>query len=483
MITHRFSLALGLMLLSTHVANASYETGREALDRDDPAAAVEEWRPVAQRGDAKAQYALGQIFEKGADGVAADLVEAFAWFKLAAAQDFEAANDAVERLRAEMTPEQLQEAQSRSLAALGFWFRDFTGQDEATFQETKAATVVPQPQQTETVESLAEQRAAAQRELIEQRKAEAEAKAKALEESRQAAIRAAQEQAEEAKRQAELREKQIEEQRRAIAQKDAQQSQNDMATARARLAALMAKQTGTDASADTALKTGTPETSAAEQATAAAATPPQKMTAVEAPKPETSVEKTAVTTPAPGPSPQKLASTPEKTPDPAAVSATKIDKVAPTEKVEAAASPMSAAKMEVAPTPKQEEAVQKVALAKEPEPVKTTTVQNPPASALSEEKSEALASLKSLDGLDRDAVEQIFEQAKIADLDTAAAQAEIEKSLTRIEALKWSLISGAKGDKAAPKMNKVLMSRMSDVQIAEANRLAGQWLIDEQKQL
>ena len=127
--------------------------------------------------------------------------------------------------------------------------------------------------------------------------------------------------------------------------------------------------------------------------------------------------------------------------------------------------------------------VQKTALATAPDPVKSPAITVATEAPLTKAKSDALASLKSLDGLDKDAVEEIFEQAKIADLDTATAQAEIEESFTRIEALKWSLISGAKGDKAAPKMNKVLMSRMSPVQIAEANRLAGEWLIEQQKEL
>ena len=201
---------------------ASYEEGQKALDRNDAATAVEEWRSVAKQGDAKAQFALGQVFEKGADGVEADLVEAYAWFKLASTQDLEEANEAIERLRKSMSPEELQEAQTRSLVALGSWYRKFTGQDETAFQEARAAASAQKQQQASTEDTLAEQRAAAQRELIAQRKAEAEAKARALEESRQAAILAAQQAAEEAKRQAEIRNKKIEEQRRALAQKDAQ---------------------------------------------------------------------------------------------------------------------------------------------------------------------------------------------------------------------------------------------------------------------
>lgn len=86
-------------------------------------------------------------------------------------------------------------------------------------------------------------------------------------------------------------------------------------------------------------------------------------------------------------------------------------------------------------------------------------------------------------GLDEAALTEIFELAQSVPLESAAAQTEISESLVRIDALKWSLISGAKGDAAAPQMNKVLMSKMSPVQIAEANRLAGVWLAKRQSRL
>ena len=436
MTVKRFSMALGLILLSAQMAQANYEKGQEALDRNEAAAAIEEWRPVAKRGDAKAQYSLGQIFEKGANGVDADLIEAYAWFKLAAAQDLEGANDAIERLRKSMSPEEVQQAQARSLAALGFWYRDFTGQDETAFQKIKATSTSKKQETAQTEDTLAAQRAAAQRELIAQRKADAEAKTKALEESRQASIYAAQAAAEEAKRQAELREQKIQEQRRAIAQKDEKQSETQLDDARTRLAALMAKQ-------NNAVPTS--------EATAVVVQPQAASKQLVAQKSPKSAEKMGVGT---------------------ASVETKSD-----------AQLIAAPKVAIVPTPKPVPTAQKAALTTAPDPVKSPTISEVSEPSLTKAKSDALASLKTLDGLDKNAVVEIFEQAKIADLDSDAARVEIDKSLVRIEALKWSLISGAKGDNAAPKMNKVLMSKMTSVQIAEANRLAGQWLIDRQKKL
>lgn len=422
----RFSLAFGLVFLSAQVVQASFEKGQEALDQNNASAAIEEWQPVAKRGDARAQFALGQIFEKGTEGVEPDLVEAYTWFKLAAAQDYQEAGETVERLRSMMSTDDLREAQTRSLAALGFWYRDFTGQDEAAFQEAKATVVAPEQPSPVSEETLAEQRAAAQRELIAQRKAEAEAKEKALEESRQAAILAAQKAAEEAKRKAEIRDKKIEEQRSLIAQKDAQQSQSSLDATKARLADLMAKQQG----------------GASATGGSAAAAPVTK--AVPVPKP---VEKTPI---------------PE----------TKV-----------ASAPVSSETTKSIDAPKVTPVPQKSATATVSGNVKSPVASEAAETPTTQTKSETLTALKSLDGLNKDAVEEIFEQAKIADLNNAEAQSEIERSLVRIEALKWSLISGAKGDNAAPKLNKVLMSKMSPVQIAEANRLAGEWLIERQKQL
>ncbi len=448
MIVTRLTMALGLALFGTQFAQASYEAGKEALDRNDAVAAIEEWQPVAKRGDVNAQFALGEIYEKGAEGINIDLIGAYAWYNLAAAQGNEKADTAVEQLKSSMSPEEIQDGEAQSIAALGFWFRSFTGQDEAAFQVAKAAVGERNQQQNDNSAALAEQRAAEQRELIAQRKVEAEAKAKALEESREAAIQAAQAQAEEAKRQAALREQQIEEQRMAIAQKDAMSDQAEKDAARARLAALMAKQNGSTAITTTTMPS----------------VPQAKITKIE-PVPAPAIEKSV---------PAQAEQTSGE-----GMSA-KAEPKQPVEplKEKAATDAKAEAVKKAEPLAKTEELT--VADAAKPQQMEKVAKAEP---TLTDEKSAALASLKKKGSLDNDAVEQIFEQAKIANLDTPTAQAEIEQSIVRIEALKWSLISGAKGDTAAPKLNKVLMSKMSPVQIAEANRLASEWLIERQSEL
>ncbi|MCF8467507.1 MAG: hypothetical protein K9G33_08915 [Sneathiella sp.] len=453
MIIKRLGMALGLVLISAPMVSANFQKGQNALDQNDAAAAVAEWRNDATQGDAKAQFSLGQIFEKGADGVEADLTEAYAWFKLAAAQNLGDAKEALERVHAKMSQDEIDEGKAKSVATLGAWYRRFTGQDEAAFQEEKAAAMAQKEQQQPTQEDrhAADQRAETQRALIAQRKAEAEAAAKALEESREAAITAAQQQAEEAKRQAALRMQEIEEQKRRLALKEAQQYPQVQDDARARLAALMAKQSGAPVQAAPAPEPRAeikPVTMAAvESAPAKVSAPAQTVDAVSKPAPRpVATAETTVEEPVAVP---KLAVEPET------------------------AGEIKQAALSVAPPPKpggSDVALQDVSLTQK-------KISIPPKEEL------AVPGLKSMKGLNEDAVVEIFESAKLADLDTAAAQAEIEESLVRIEALKWSLISGAKGDKAAPKMNKVLMSKMTPVQIAEANRLAGQWLLERQKNL
>ena len=54
------------------------------------ATAVRKWRPLAEAGDAAAQYNLGVIFDQGR-GVPRDTAEALRWYQLAAAQGYAAA--------------------------------------------------------------------------------------------------------------------------------------------------------------------------------------------------------------------------------------------------------------------------------------------------------------------------------------------------------------------------------------------------------
>ena len=61
--------------------------GYQSYLKGDYQAAYEEWLPLAELGDAEAQYNLGVMYDEGA-GIEKDLVKAAAWYRKAADQGF-----------------------------------------------------------------------------------------------------------------------------------------------------------------------------------------------------------------------------------------------------------------------------------------------------------------------------------------------------------------------------------------------------------
>ena len=77
-------LALGMVLLvPTGFAFAEYQQGIDALNRGDHAAALAELRPLAEQGNAKAQWALAYMYRRGL-GVPKDSAKAEEWERRAA---------------------------------------------------------------------------------------------------------------------------------------------------------------------------------------------------------------------------------------------------------------------------------------------------------------------------------------------------------------------------------------------------------------
>jgi TPR repeat protein len=82
----RFTLALVLSIICFAVpAWADFKTAMEAYNRGDFATALREWRPLAEQGDASAQFYLGLSYENG-DGVPRDYTKARQWYEKSAAQ-------------------------------------------------------------------------------------------------------------------------------------------------------------------------------------------------------------------------------------------------------------------------------------------------------------------------------------------------------------------------------------------------------------
>ena len=84
--TFRFPIALVLSIVCLAVpAWADYLAGVDAYLRGNYATALSELRPLAEQGDADAQYNLGLMYDKGY-GVPQDYGQARQWYEKAAAQ-------------------------------------------------------------------------------------------------------------------------------------------------------------------------------------------------------------------------------------------------------------------------------------------------------------------------------------------------------------------------------------------------------------
>jgi uncharacterized protein len=79
-------LLFTLLFLTLGTAwGGALEDGAAAADHKDYATAFKLWRPLAERGDAMAQFKLGWMYESGS-GVTKDYKEAIGWWRLAAEQ-------------------------------------------------------------------------------------------------------------------------------------------------------------------------------------------------------------------------------------------------------------------------------------------------------------------------------------------------------------------------------------------------------------
>ncbi|MEW6643568.1 MAG: tetratricopeptide repeat protein [Pseudomonadota bacterium] len=79
-----FALAIPVLCCAPP-ASGGYQEGYDAYQARDFARALSEWRPLADRGEVHAQYALGMMARDG-QGVAVDGREALRWFTAAAGQ-------------------------------------------------------------------------------------------------------------------------------------------------------------------------------------------------------------------------------------------------------------------------------------------------------------------------------------------------------------------------------------------------------------
>ena len=74
-----------ILLVSPVSFGADFQKGLTAAENGDYATALREWMPLAEQGDAAAQYNLGWMYANGL-GVPQDDQAAVKWYRLAAEQ-------------------------------------------------------------------------------------------------------------------------------------------------------------------------------------------------------------------------------------------------------------------------------------------------------------------------------------------------------------------------------------------------------------
>jgi len=122
----RILLVVSVWLCST-ASVAGLKEGYEALSRKDYVTAANEYRPLAERGDAEAQYRIGRMYEFG-NGYAQDKAQGIAWIRKAAAQGHADAEQELGVIYA--TGDGVKQDSVQAVA----WFRKAAEQGEATAQ-------------------------------------------------------------------------------------------------------------------------------------------------------------------------------------------------------------------------------------------------------------------------------------------------------------------------------------------------------------
>ncbi len=108
--TNPFIVIILLIVSWGSIVLADYDTGFKAYLRGDFKAAYKQLEPEAQKGDSKAQFALGLLYQRG-NGVKKDYVKAYMWYNLAATNGNERAIKNKTDLACKMSSEQIKKAE------------------------------------------------------------------------------------------------------------------------------------------------------------------------------------------------------------------------------------------------------------------------------------------------------------------------------------------------------------------------------------
>ena len=109
----RKTILIGVILAALAGASGAlagpWEDGMAAYNRGDYVPAIRLFRPLAEKGNPKAQGVIGAMYRKG-KGVARSSAHAFMWFSLAAARGDAKAKAELHEMSGEMTPAEIAQA-------------------------------------------------------------------------------------------------------------------------------------------------------------------------------------------------------------------------------------------------------------------------------------------------------------------------------------------------------------------------------------
>lgn len=133
----RAALAVCLAALSLNAAaqSESYESGADAFAAGDYDTALEQWRPLAEEGNAAAQYNVGLMYANGF-GVTRNAGTARDWYRKSAEQGYARAQHNLGVLL------QNGELGEPDYTAAARWYREAAGQGEAASQNNLAMLYV-----------------------------------------------------------------------------------------------------------------------------------------------------------------------------------------------------------------------------------------------------------------------------------------------------------------------------------------------------
>ena len=144
-----FSLAIAAVLTAAQLSFAGFDEGEAAYHKRDYQTALREWQPLADTGDAEAQYKIGMMYRRGlgvkpdfhesavwllkaaeqghgmaqarlarllqdGKGIEKDVIEAYKWLILAVQNENPALEPVMLEVRSTLTAEQIAEAEARA---------------------------------------------------------------------------------------------------------------------------------------------------------------------------------------------------------------------------------------------------------------------------------------------------------------------------------------------------------------------------------